>query len=74
MSTAHKPAQMRPAIGYQTVNGGTEETASMQFKWDGQPARPPRRGEYYLSGAIPEAWDAPNDLSTPFFICQRVSA
>lgn len=26
----------------------------------------PRRGEYYLSGAIIEAWRAPNDLSMSF--------
>lgn len=30
--------------------------------------RPPRKGEYYLSGAIPCAYLAPNDLSTPYRI------
>ena len=30
--------------------------------------RTPKRGEYYLSGATPEAWRAPNDLSTEFYI------
>lgn len=30
--------------------------------------RPPKAGEWYLSGAIPEAWRAPNDLTTPYHI------
>ena len=34
--------------------------------------RPPRRGEFYLSGAIPQAWQAPNDLSTPYYILRPV--
>ena len=34
--------------------------------------RPPRKGEWYLSGAIPEAYRAPNDLSTPYQICRLV--
>lgn len=31
--------------------------------------RPPKRGEWYLSGAIPEAYRAPNDCTT---VCQIV--
>lgn len=34
--------------------------------------RNPKRGEYYLSGAIVEAYRAPNDLSTPFWIARFV--
>lgn len=34
--------------------------------------RPPKKGEWYLSGAIPECYRAPNDLSTPFHIIQLV--
>jgi len=34
--------------------------------------RPPRKGEWYLSGAIPEAYRAPNDLTTPFHIATLV--
>ena len=34
--------------------------------------RPPKRGEYYLSGAIVEAYRAPNDLSTPYWIAEFV--
>jgi hypothetical protein len=32
--------------------------------------RPPRQGEWYLSGAIPAAYRAPNDLSTPYWIAE----
>jgi len=34
--------------------------------------RPPKAGEWYISGAIPEAYLAPNDLSTPFDIAALV--
>ena len=34
--------------------------------------RPPKKGEWYLSGAIIEAWQAPNDLATPFHIARLV--
>jgi hypothetical protein len=30
--------------------------------------RPPRKGEWYLSGAIPMAYKAPNDLDTSYAI------
>ena len=30
--------------------------------------RKPRKGEWYLSGATPTAWRAPNDLSTKYRI------
>jgi len=32
--------------------------------------RPPRRGEWYLSGAIPQGYRAPNDLSTRYAILE----
>jgi hypothetical protein len=34
--------------------------------------RPPKRGEWYLSGAIVEAYRAPNDLSMTFPIARLV--
>ena len=30
--------------------------------------RPPRKGEFYLSGAVVQGWRAPNDLSTAYRI------
>lgn len=35
--------------------------------------RPPRKGEYYLSGAIVEAYKAPNDLTSSFWIVEALS-
>lgn len=34
--------------------------------------RSPKRGEWFLSGAIPEAWRAPNNLTTPYQILELV--
>ena len=33
--------------------------------------RPPKRGEWYLSGAIVQAWRAPNDLDQTFLVVER---
>lgn len=42
------------------------------FEFSGD-KREPRKGEFYLSGAIPEVYDAPNDLSTVFHIMEEVT-
>ncbi len=34
--------------------------------------RPPKAGEYYLSGAIPAAYRAPDDFISPYHICKLV--
>ena len=34
--------------------------------------RAPKKGEWYLSGAIPCAYQSPNDLSTKYWIAQLV--
>jgi len=34
--------------------------------------RPPKKGEYFLSGAVPAAYPAPNDLSIPYYIAEIV--
>lgn len=34
--------------------------------------RPPRKGEWFLSGALVEAYYAPNDLSTSYYIAKLV--
>jgi len=34
--------------------------------------RCPKKGEWYLSGAIPAAYQAPNDLSTEYCLCELV--
>lgn len=39
--------------------------------WTGE-KRPPKKGEWYLSGAIIDAYRAPNDLGTPHCIARLV--
>jgi hypothetical protein len=34
--------------------------------------RPPKKGEYYLSGATPMAYKAPNDLSQAYLIAEII--
>lgn len=34
--------------------------------------RPPKKGEFYLSGAVIEAYQAPNDLNMSFWIAKQV--
>lgn len=36
--------------------------------------RAPRKGEYYLSGAVPTAYRAPNDLTTPYAIMRMATS
>lgn len=40
--------------------------------WTGE-KRCPRKGEWYLSGAVIEAYRAPNDLNTPYHIARLVA-
>lgn len=45
-------------------------------RFEAQPTgefRPPRKNEWYISGAIPEVYQAPNDLSTAFHIARLVA-
>lgn len=57
----------RPKIGFSVIIGN--HNGKMQsFKWDGTPMRKPLKGEMFLSGAIPAAYEAYNDLSTEYFI------
>lgn len=43
--------------------------ANVRARWTGE-KRPPRKGEWYLSGAIIEAYRAPNDLTQSFHIAK----
>ena len=48
-----------------------DRTKRMRAQWTGE-FRQPKKGEWYLSGAIIEAYKAPNDLSTKFHIVRIV--
>lgn len=51
--------------------GGYSLIPSGFFRATGE-FRAPRKGEFYLSGAIVEAYPAPNDLSTAYWIAVRM--
>ena len=59
----------QPAIGYAPIHGEHGRTA---YRWNGQPARAPKAGEFFISGALPVAYRANADLSTAYFIAVPV--
>ena len=48
-----------------------ENGNNVRARWTGE-KRPPRKGEWYLSGSIIEAYRAANDLLTPYHIAELV--
>ena len=44
---------------------------NIKAQWTGE-KRPPKKGEWYLSGAIIEAYQAKNDMTTPYYITKLV--
>lgn len=60
------PIQIYPLAGYQSRMGkDVQAIKTHEF-------RCPKKDEWYLSGAIPEAYQAKSDLQTPFHICRLV--
>ena len=57
----------RPACGFQPVFNHRRK-----FVWDGNPPRAIKKGEFYLSGAIPGAYEAFSDSSALHFILKEV--
>lgn len=53
------------------IQGG-RKSGEYKAQWDGNPRRPPKKGEFYLSGSTICAYFAPNDLTTPFHIARIV--
>lgn len=68
LASGEKPAdpELR-AIGFLCDMPRTD----IRAVWTGE-KRKPRKGEWYLSGAIIEAYKSPNDLSTEFHIAKLV--
>jgi len=50
---------------------GSQGQRRIKAVWTGE-KRPPRKGEWYLSGAIIAAYRAPNDLSSEYHIARLV--
>jgi len=47
---------------------GNYEFLNKHYTYEVVDFRPPLKDEFYLSGAIPQAYQARNNLSTPFLI------
>ena len=57
---------------YQAAEGPEHWQKDIRFERT-KDFRCPKKGEWYLSGAILEAWKAPSDLSMQFWILKRVA-
>lgn len=59
--------RQQPVIVFEGLGG-------MASKWSYRRAgkAKPKRGEYYLSGAIPQAYKAPNDLTIEYEIVEPI--
>ena len=58
----------RPLIN---LGGGVRLSPTQEIKaFSTGEKRPPKKGEWYLSGAVVGAYRAPNDLSTSFHIAK----
>jgi len=62
---------VRPPKKHYAVNGYCVGISS-RYAINTGIKRQPKKGEYYLSGAIPMAYKAPNDLSTAFLIAEII--
>jgi hypothetical protein len=60
-------ATFYPLADHLTCEGGLMYRAQLTGE-----KRPPMAGEWYLSGAIPAAYRAPADMTTPYMICRIV--
>lgn len=61
-----------PIAAGERIPGGRKPSETRAI--DANEFRPPRRGEWYLSGAIVEAYRAQSNLTTPFRIARLVEA
>lgn len=55
---------------YMTIERKYGVTTTRYFRYAGRNAAP-KKGEYYLSGAQPEVWEAPNGLTMVFNIMEE---
>lgn len=58
-----------PVAPFETVPGGDRQVYRARATGE---HRPPRKGEWYLSGARVEGYKAPGNMSTAYHICELV--
>lgn len=61
-----------PVSHQEMIALGVTKQREVRARWTGE-KRQPKQGEWYLSGAIVEAYRAPNDLSSSFHIARLVT-
>lgn len=67
---------LKPKIGFKRIacecfatnNSTGIGTIRNYAKWDGKEKRCPKKGEYFISGAVPVAYLAKADMATEYFI------
>ena len=64
---SHETALKARKVKLENGVKGIEVMATRTFEF-----RPPKKGEWYLSGALITAYRAPNDLGTPYHIAKLV--
>lgn len=70
---------MRPKIGFKRITaegfkrGANGQPVTRMARWNGEPMRAPKKGELFISGAVPVAYKAKADMTTEYFIAQEVN-
>ena len=61
---------MRPKIGFKLLFTERFYEQKQYYKWDGQPMRAPKKGEYFISGCSGHelAYEAKQDMTMKYFI------
>jgi len=65
---------MKGPVNFLSPATGQIAMPSNRFFYRELGRRCPRKGEWYLSGAIVEAYQAPSDLSTEFMVVEKTRA
>jgi hypothetical protein len=62
----------RPACGFKVLDGPlgmrNGKAHFTKAKWDGCAKRAPKKGELFISGALPHAYKATSDMDQEYFI------
>ncbi len=69
---------MRPSIGFKKITAegfhrdANGKSVTRMARWNGEPKRAPKKGELFISGAVPVAYKAKADMTTEYFIAVAI--
>lgn len=63
---------LRPNCGFNLIAMEHAMIPRGHARWDGKPRRCPKKGEYFISGAVPAAYLARQDMTVEYFIAVLV--